>query len=134
MPCDPQKLDELATIYANFFKSLTEEEKAKRQQLVQRSDDLRADMEQFMQETFTAADANGDGLLDQAEYTEYCRASIEQSDARFGRVGPPFDEARHQLEYECWNAITPGTDGLTLDDIKAAMGEARVATGAKMQQ
>lgn len=43
--------------------------------------------------------------------------------ARHNRIGPAFDEARHQLEYECFNTITPGVEGVSIADMKASGAE-----------
>lgn len=77
MPCDPEKLATLASIYVEWLQSLSEEDRAKREKMQADYFKDPSMWDAFMQEMFTAADANGDGLLDQAEYLVYARNTIE---------------------------------------------------------
>ena len=73
-----------------------------------------------MTESFTAADANGDGRLDAAEWIVWCKAM----NARKVERGE-FEDDR-QSEWEKWyaanNKIDPSQDGVALVDFYQIMG------------
>ena len=69
---------------------------------------------------FAAADANGDGLLDAAEFEVFIAAMEQRErDAGYGTDPCPGHTAKM---YATMNGITGGDDGIKLDQFFAGMG------------
>ena len=65
---------------------------------------------------FDKADANGDGVMDQAEYTVFVRSFEDYRANKYGDV-PRFDEPTLGQWWTVQNKITPGVEGISKDDL-----------------
>ena len=72
-----------------------------------------------MSENFKAADADGDGKLNEAEYVAFERKRYEYHVAKFGE-GLQFTDEEYKDHYKHVNAITPAVQGITFQDLLIA--------------
>ena len=73
---------------------------------------------QEAEECFKAADSNGDGLLDLAEFTDF-RDKMQAKMVERGAV--PFEQDADSLKaiYDIHNSVTPETDGISANELMA---------------
>ena len=69
-----------------------------------------------LEATFKAADTNGDGLLNEAEFLDYSQKQSQNEQAKYGGT-VPYDEASCKLWYAAVNKFSPDVDGVSQDDI-----------------
>lgn len=68
------------------------------------------------QAIYDLADANGDGLLNKAEYFAYQTASYEYGKAQFGN-SPQFSKKESAILYDATNSLNKEHDGVNMDDM-----------------
>ena len=73
-----------------------------------------------MNEQFTAADVNNDGLLDQAEYMTFFTAMNASAAARGNYIDTRPETPTN--DFACMQKATPGVDGVSLADFNNGMG------------
>ena len=75
------------------------------------------------QANFKAADADKDGVLNLAEFMTYCQKEKEASEAKgFPLAHALLTEEQRVQEYNAYNGMMPGKDGVTLNEIKMGRG------------
>ena len=68
---------------------------------------------------FADADANGDGVLDEAEYRTFCAAGVAKGRSEGHYVDD--SEEKFARSYALANRVTPGVDGVSMADLGATM-------------
>ena len=68
---------------------------------------------------FGDADANGDGVLDEAEYRVFCAAGVAKGRSEGHFVDD--SEEKFARSYALANQITAGVDGISMADLGATM-------------
>ena len=72
-----------------------------------------------MTDNFQAADEDKDGKLNEAEYIVFERKRYEYHVGKFGEA-LVFSDDEYKQHYACINAMTPGVDGITFQDLLIA--------------
>ena len=85
-------------------------------------EEFKAEKMAEMQKAFTDADANSDGLLDEAEFLNWAQALKDLAKGR----GDYTDEREgvDKKWYDFSNAVTPDTNGASMQDFFVVMGAA----------
>merc|ERR1712196_517117 len=84
-------------------------------------------MTEEVEQIFAAADKNGDGELDCAEFIDYQNKTIDAWRGR-GMIGADMEESDI---VNTFNKYNPATAGIALADLKAAYGEMMAHHAAK---
>lgn len=113
MPCDQQKVEQVAQIHAEWVKNLDADTRAKRDTQLACWKHMPATMKDFFDEMFNGADADGDNRLNREEFVNYNRTATAEGITRFDRVAIDYDEERVVLEYDCLNSVNQDEEGIS---------------------
>ena len=78
-----------------------------------------AEFQEGVKTCFEAADANKDSLLDKDEYVVFEKKRAEMATARYGEA-LTFTDDEYKEHYQYANGITPGTEGISFQDLLIA--------------
>ena len=108
------------------LRRLAEEGRRKREEqkkkMVERAEKIGSDpdfakaVQADAMKNFTEADANNDGVLDEAEFMVFFQKAKEDTSERADFI-PDYTEDQLKAGYEAMNKITPDKDGVVLTDI-----------------
>merc|ERR1739844_123725 len=127
-------LEDVARARIVWFQDLSPEDQAKVQQAREefKAEETKAERLQEVAATFGAADANQDGVLDKAEFTDFM-GKLGQNAAARGVPHMSVDGVSDDVKEAVWavfNGQTEGTDGVSMADF----GAVSELIGAKIRE
>ena len=120
--CKAAIIADTESAYATWKAGCTEEQKAAAHAMMERYNAepaFKAEKMTQVNQMFTDADTNGDGILDRSEWAVFHQKSNEMKVAEGNYVDDRAD--REQTKYAVLNLINPAQEGVTMADIRQSM-------------
>ena len=120
--CKAAIIADTESAYATWKAGCTEEQKAAAHAMMERYNAepaFKAEKMTQVNQMFTDADTNGDGVLDRSEWGVFHQKSNEMKVAEGNYVDDRAD--REQTKYAVLNLINPAQEGVTMADIRQSM-------------